>query len=279
MRIRPLKKGIASLFIGLAALSLTHCKKSEIDPPDQAVNCKLTEVDRGNGTKQQYEYNTAGFVSKWTIHFSESSKPHTIVYAFKYNTSNQITGAGITVDGKTPDEVTQWSIGNAIECTWTNGKLTEVRDMVGEDVHFTTTIGYDAQGRINRLFGVPADRSQTPFEKTYTYDADENIKYYYLDDGEKLDYDDITVDKTSRSAESLLAQRGLVFDFFNLIPWRTYNLKKFDSYTFDKTGKPVLAKSYQITNVVKNRHTIVTSQTVEEGSNKRVNTFTLADCD
>ncbi|RRB06728.1 hypothetical protein EHT25_02730 [Larkinella rosea] len=274
-----LKKAVASLLIGLAALSVTNCKKTEIGPPDPATSCKLTEVDRGNGTRQLYEYNAAGFVSKWTINFTESTGKHTIIYQPEYNSNQQITGAKITIDGKSPDEISKWSIGNRMECRWTNGKLTQVRDMVGEEVYFTTSLTYDAAGRITRLLCEPADRSQTSFEKTYTYDADENFKYYYLDDGVKLDYDNISVDKTSQSAESLLANRGLVFDFFNLIPWRTYNLKKYDSYSFDKTGKPVLAKSYQITNLVKNKHNIVTSQTIEEGSNKRVNTFMLADCD
>ncbi|GAB3938329.1 hypothetical protein [Larkinella terrae] len=279
MRIKSLRKAVASLLIGLAALSVTNCKKSEIDPADLAATCKLSEVDRGNGTRQQYEYNADGYVSKWTINFTESAEKHTFVYLFGYNNRHQITGAKITIDGKSPDEISKWSIGNKIECSWTNGKLTQVRDMVDEDVYFTTSLTYDASGRITRLLCEPADRSQTSFEKTYTYDADENFKYYYLDDGVKLDYDDITVDKTSQSAESLLANRGLPFDFFNLIPWRTYNLKKYDSYYFDKTGKPVLARSYQITNLVKNKHNIVTSQTVEEGGNKRVNTFSLMDCD
>ncbi|GAB3902729.1 hypothetical protein GCM10028803_29910 [Larkinella knui] len=278
-----MQKALTVLLFSFLTLSFTHCKKSEVDPPDpNEATCKLTAIDRGNGNQHQYTYNAAGLVSQWTIRFkgSTATEPEQVyVYTFDYNGSNQITGATITVDGKVPDQLTDWGVGSGIQCRWTNGKLTEIKDLLGTQTILTTTISYDAQDRITRFYCIPANKNEPPFEKSFTYDANGNDTYLYTEDGEKLYFEEHTYDPATKSAESLLASRGLPFDIFNLYPWKSHVLKAFKTNEFDESGKAVSPKSFQITNVVKNSRNLAVSQTIEEGGTKRLNTFTLADCD
>jgi hypothetical protein len=275
-----MKTLLTALLLGFVTLGLTNCKKSEVDAPDQtATNCKLTIWDKGNGNKEQFEYNAAGNVNKRTLTFREGDRDQVYVYTFKYNNNNQVTGATITVDGKIPEEITDQFTGSSVEFRWTDGKLTEIKDLLSTETIYLTTVSYDAQGRAVRFSCVPTDKQESPFVKTYTYDAEGNFKYEYSENGVKVSYDDILVDNTIKSAESLLAVHGLPIDPFNLFPWKSYVLKGFKSYDIDQLGNTILYKSFVITNVVKNRQNIAVSQTIEEGSTKRVNTFTLADCE
>ncbi|WP_138991698.1 hypothetical protein [Larkinella sp. C7] len=276
-----MKTVLSTLLLGFTLLSLTHCKKSEVDAPAE-MRCKLTAIDRGNGNKHQYGYNAAGYVSQLTVNFkgpTGGSAEHVYVYTFAYNSANQITGATITVDGKTPDQLTDWGIGSGLKCRWTDGKLTAIEDLVGTQTILTTTIQYDAEGRILRFKGVPASKDEPTFEKVFSYDANGNSTYQYLEDGTKYYAEAHVYDSSTQSPESLLAKRGLPFDVFNLYPWKQTILKGFESDEFDESGKVTAHKTFQITNVVKNNHNYAVSQTVEEGNTKRVNTFGLADCD
>lgn len=275
-----MKTAFTTVLLGLLTLHFFSCKKSEVDSPAPSdANCKLTAIDRENGNRHRFEYNPAGYVSKWTLLIKNSGSDHEIVYSLKYDGANQVTGATITVDGKTATDSTILGLGNRVECRWTNGKLTEVKDMLGEKPVLKTTISYDAQGHQTRFQCVPGNKNELPFEKTYTYDASENFVYNYLEDGIPLDQTNATVDKSHLSAESLLPKHGLVFDFYNIIPYRNFNLKTFSDFLFDQNGKPVLDATYTITKVTKNRHNFVTSQTVEQDGKGRLQTFALADCD
>ncbi|GAB3325392.1 hypothetical protein GCM10027299_23440 [Larkinella ripae] len=277
-----MKTVLHTVLFSFLALGLFNCKKADDDalkPTD--VNCKLVALDWGNGRKEEYEYNAAGFMTKWTIRYdaSDTDPAAVYVYSFKHNSENQIISGTITVDGKIPDKITDLGLGNAIACTWSNGKLTELNDMLGDKMLYTTKVAYDAQGRITQLRCASGNPNEYSFEKTYTYDAAGNCQFELTENDVKLGYDELTYDNTTKSSESLLTRHGLPFDFANLIPWKMHNLKALKTSVYNSKGKLISSKSYQITNVVKNSHNYAVSQVVEGDSTKKVNTFSLSDCE
>lgn len=274
-------KTLHTLLTGVLLFSLTSCEKMDIGTPAPTVKpCKLVALDRGNGIYHQYDYNAAGNVSKAILSVAGIDKPdERYEYSFSYNSKNQITGATITLNGKTPTEATERGIGSSLTFTWTNDQLTQMVEKVGSKTLLTTAIRYDAQGRIVRMQSAAAADFGASFEKTFTYEADGRIKYLYLEEGEKNYYEEQTIDSQTRSSESLLGQHGLPFDVFNLQPWHTHSPTVLACFEFDKTGKMVPYKTYRVTEVVKNHQNIAISETIESGGQKRTSQFTLNDCD
>ncbi|QIP15231.1 hypothetical protein G8759_22705 [Spirosoma aureum] len=277
-----MKQFLLTALFSVLTLGLFNCKKTDVDAPAQTVTgCKLTQLDRGNGNKHIYEYNAAGYISQMTIHFQGATgtgKKEVYVYSFTYNSDNQITGASITVDGQKPTQITDWGVGDAVSFKWNNGKLTQVLDQLGSKTILTTTVSYDDQGRIVRLKAEPVPEWGDPFEKEFVYDAQGNFKSNYYEGGDLIQYEAITIDPATKSAESLQAAHGLPYDIFNVNPWRANTSQQIDGYELDKAGKFALAYTVKTTNLVKNSANVATSQTFDDNGKQRIMTFTLADC-
>ncbi|GAB3271246.1 hypothetical protein GCM10027347_42400 [Larkinella harenae] len=276
-----MKKVQKFLVFSFLALVLTNCKKSEVDPPEPSdAQCKLTAIQAQSGDKDEFQYNSAGLISKRTLTLRGSGSSVSVYeYTYQYNASNQVVSASILLNGKVPDHVTDEWTGNRMEFKWTNGKLTEVKDLLGAETLYTTTVRYDNQGRITRFAGMPADPQEFPYEKVYTYEANGKVKFEFIENDLKVGYDEIEYDNAIRSTESLLMTHGLPFDHHRQIPWKSNVLKSVKSYDLDQAGTFRLARDYQVTKVDKNRHNLAIAQTIDEEGKQRSYTFTLSDCE
>ncbi len=276
-----MKKPLLASLISFLTFMMVNCKKTDTDPPSPVSACKLTEIDRGNGNKHLYEYNSAGYVSKMTIEYQGSAsggKKEVYVYSFTYNNSNQIAEASITVDGQKPTEITGWGIGDAVRFTWTNGQLTQVIDQLAGKPLVTTTVSYDAQGRITHLKAATDPNWGAPFRKEFIFDATGNSKMNLYDDG-KLFYTEVaTFDPATRSAESLMPAHGLPLDVFNLMPWRINSTQALDGYSIDSNGAAILKSIIKRVKLEKNSAGLATTVILDDNGKQRVMQFKLSDC-
>lgn len=277
-----MNKLLYSTVLGVLMLGFSSCKKTETIDPPLGNTCKLTQIDRGNGNKHSYEYNVDGSIAKMTIHFrgATATEPEEVYeYTFSYNTNKQITGATIKLNGQKPTQLTNWGVGDAVSFTWSSGgQLTKVTDLLGSKAMLTTTVTYDGQGRVTSLKGAPDPEWGEPFEKTFTYDAQHNLRYVFLENDSPVYYEEVTVDNTLKSAESLLIERGLPYDIFNTAAWRTHVTRELKGYEVDGAGKAILTRTLKAINTITNTHKIATEQVSDDNGKQRTMTFTLSDC-
>ncbi|MVM31146.1 hypothetical protein GO755_13980 [Spirosoma sp. HMF4905] len=271
-----------ALVLCMMAQIILNCNPSDVNPPGQTdASCKLLFIDRGNGYTYTYTYNEAGFIAKMMIDVPKNttSLKDTYLYTFSYTSTNQIREATITVNGKTPAKVTDRGIGDAVSFTWTDGKLTKLVDKLGNKPFLTTSLTYDERDRITKIQADADPTISTSFETQYSYDTQGNFRVSEPDGKGGYYYEDVTIDRTTTNAESLLSAHGLPFDIFYTLPWMSNSYTSIKGYEVDPTGKAVLVTEYKLINVVKNSRNIATKQTIENNGKQRIVTATLADCD
>lgn len=243
--------------------------------------CQFQAYQASNGSKQLYDYNAAGNITKMTIELRpEGEAPQVYVYQFAYNNSNQISGASITLNGQIPGDLSPSGTGDAVKFTWSGTRLVQVVDLLHGKAMLTTTVNYDAQGRIIGLKGDADPDWGDSFEKTFVYEANGDNYYVYLNKrtGIKDYYQEDKVINTIKHPQSLLVASGLPFDIFYSHTWQEYALRESTGYDVDAAGERSQVQFTQASQHMVNSHQVLISQQIKENEKTRTANFTIGGC-
>jgi hypothetical protein len=228
------KKLIASCSMMLFCLMLFYgCRKetankaisNSVASSDnlQQQNCRLTNVDWGDGTSWHFHYNDKGLADEWILDFGDGL-PHR--YTMEYNNCSKLIKAYDHFNNTIYTNNFTYNGNKLVKQTWRNNTI----DDKGE-VHFT----YNSKGEIIREDDVIND-----FHTMFVYNSIGNCTHYDFYLGKTL-Y--LTADFTFRipNKNPLLTVKGvdLGFTYYTLGLWNKW-WETSDRYVLYDNGNPIV---------------------------------------
>jgi antitoxin component YwqK of YwqJK toxin-antitoxin module len=264
-------KKIAKILTLFITLLIFSCKKEDVIPP-----CKLSIIDRGNGNKHTYTYDTNGRISQMDREFdgSGSGDISKYVYTFTYDNAGLLVKSNYKLDGKAEGSETY---------SYTNGKISKVTFIGTDGTKGINNIKYDAAGRILEFTFETGDPNADG-KQYFEYDANGITTKRGFADLSGNKYFEVATKPVgmAKSPEALLANNGLPFDVLTGFSWQAASGNvgtESEVFYADNDGKLVSDGKDKITDVKVNAQGYIIESTSTDAANKaNIQKFTLLDC-